>query len=221
MAIFGFAAGGFIYGPTQTFLVRNLVDAVVAAARMTAYTVFLGVYVLFLGKLFEQAQGQVMLVLVLGAMVEAVAISQLRRLAAGLTRGNDWIANRFALAVQGAGGSGASGGAVALGMGPGGTTHAMSSAGLLTGLAAINTVNSNPVAAMLFGNKRNPLDPNARLRNRAEIGMWRTNALANEQGWKRPDRWSRSTAATPIAAPPRRSTASSIAADPWATWKPP
>ncbi|MBB5918778.1 hypothetical protein BJY24_007690 [Nocardia transvalensis] len=57
MAIFGFAAGGFIYGPTQTFLIRNVVDAFIAAGRMTIFTVFLGVYQLFMSDLFQQFGG--------------------------------------------------------------------------------------------------------------------------------------------------------------------
>ncbi|WP_327097444.1 hypothetical protein OIE68_00765 [Nocardia vinacea] len=57
MTIFGFAAGGFIYGPTQTFLIRNVVDAFIAAGRMAAYTIFLGVYTLFLNNMFLQAGG--------------------------------------------------------------------------------------------------------------------------------------------------------------------
>lgn len=183
MSIFGFAAGGFVYGPTQTFLVRNIVDSLVAAGRMAAYTIFLGVYVLFLGNLFREARGQVMVVLVLGAIVEVVAILQLKRLSAGLSRGNEWIANRFSLAVQGAGSGKGGGSGAALGMGPGGASHSLSGAGLITGLAAVNTINNNPIAAMLLGNKRNPLDPHARLRNRAELGGWRANALINERGW--------------------------------------
>ncbi|MBF6170972.1 hypothetical protein [Nocardia blacklockiae] len=185
MAVFGFTAGGFVYGPTQTFLARNLVDGLVSGARMTAYTIFLAVYALFLGKLFEQAGGQVTVVLVLGAIVEVVAILQLKRLAAGLDKGNEWIANRFALAMQGPNGKGGGGGggATALGMGSSaGTGHALSP-GLLATLAAVNTVNNNPIAGVLFGFRRNPFDPNSRLRNRAEVGMWRANAAVHENGW--------------------------------------
>ncbi|MEU7767966.1 hypothetical protein AB0B25_22990 [Nocardia sp. NPDC049190] len=183
MSVFGFAAGGFIYGPTQTFLVRNIVDSFVGAARMTAFTLFLGIYMLLLGNLFEQARGQVMVVLVLGAIVESVAVLQVRRLSAGISRGNDWIANRFSLAIQGAGRSGGGSAGAAFGMGPGGTSHSIAS-GLLTGAAAINTLNGNPVTALLFGNKRSPWDPNASLRNRAEKSGWKANAEVNEKGWQ-------------------------------------
>lgn len=102
MAVFGFAAGGFVFGPSQTFLVRNLVNTGIAAARMCAYTVFIGVYLLFLGNLFQQARGQVLAVIVIAAVVETVAILQFGRLAKGLTRGSNWMTNRFALTIQGA-----------------------------------------------------------------------------------------------------------------------
>lgn len=42
-----------------------------------------------------------MAVFVIGAIVELVAFSQLRRLSKNLRKGNDWVANRFALATQG------------------------------------------------------------------------------------------------------------------------
>lgn len=53
-AIFGFAAGGFIYGPTQAFLIRNVVGSFTAAFTMMTYTIYLGVYALLLNDLFTQ-----------------------------------------------------------------------------------------------------------------------------------------------------------------------
>lgn len=157
MATFGFAAGGFVFGPTQTFLVRNLVNTGIAAARMCAYTVFIGVYMLFLGNLFQQARGQVLAVIVIAAVVEVVAILQFGRLTKGLTRGSDWMANRFSLTIQGArGGSGGT----ALGMGGGGkSSGGGSGAGTIASLAALNTVNSSPLTAWLVGRTVNPLSP--------------------------------------------------------------
>lgn len=183
MAIFGFAAGGFIYGPTQTFLVRNLVDSFVAAARMTVFTLFLGIYTLFLGNLFAQAHDQVMIVLVLGAIVEIVAIVQLRRLSANLTNGTDWIANRFGLAIQGAGTSardGSSGNA--LGMGYAGTRHAMTGphgahggGGLLAGMYTLNAINTSPLTSWLFL-REHPLDPYSKMKNKAQRELWQAQA---------------------------------------------
>ncbi|MFD0361507.1 hypothetical protein ACFQZZ_08630 [Nocardia sp. GCM10030253] len=168
MSIFGFAAGGFVYGPTQTFLVRNLVDSFVAAARMTAFTIFLGVYVLFLGNLFRQAQGQVMAVIVIAGAAEIVAISQLKRLSRSLDSGNEWIANRFALAIQGGQARSSSSGGTALGMGTSSSAGSKGSSGIVTTLAALNTVNSSPITAWLAGGVGNPLNPLARGRRKVD-----------------------------------------------------
>ncbi|MEU0500079.1 hypothetical protein [Nocardia sp. NPDC005998] len=167
MSIFGFAAGGFVYGPTQTFLVRNLVDSFVAAARMTAYTIFLGVYVLFMGNLFAQARGQVIAVIIIAGTVEIVAILQLKRLSSGLSRGNDWIANRFSLAIQGSQTKSSSSGGVALGM-AGGNAKAAPGMGFVNTLGRLNTVNTSPVTAWLAGGTINPLNPLANTRKRIE-----------------------------------------------------
>lgn len=172
MSIFGFAAGGFVYGVTQTFLVRNMVDSVIAAARMTIFTIFLGVYVLFLNDLFDTAGGEVMVVFVVGAVVEIVAISQLRRISAGLDHGNEWLANKFALAMQGSGGAHSSvGGGAALGMGTVGVHHSLSSNKLLVGMGALGTVNNSPATEWLFG-MRTPLRKFARRERAATLGQW-------------------------------------------------
>lgn len=171
MSIFGFAAGGFVYGPTQTFLIRNVVDSFVAAARMTAYTVFLGVYVLILGDLFKLAGDQVMVVFIIGAIFEIVAILQLKRLSKGLDRGNEWIANRFALAVQGSGARGWGGRATALGMGAAGASHSMRM-GVLPTLAAFSTVGNSPATEWLLGRTRSPLRPFARMERESQLAQW-------------------------------------------------
>ncbi|MGK8520066.1 hypothetical protein ACRS6B_00155 [Nocardia asteroides] len=169
MSIFGFAAGGFVYGPTQTFLVRNVVDGFLAAARMAAFTLFLGVYLLFLNNLFQQARGQVMAVIIIAGAVEAIAISQLRRLDLSLSRGNDWVANRFASAIQGPsrpGGGG--GGGTALGMGAalaGGSLRG----GLLAGMSTLNTINASPVTAWLLGATASPLNPLSRRKKQVDL----------------------------------------------------
>ncbi|WP_227983792.1 hypothetical protein [Nocardia spumae] len=173
MSIFGFAAGGFIYGPTQTFLIRNLVDGFVAAARMTAFTIFLGVYVLILHDLFRLAGGQVTIVFLLGALVEIIAILQLRKLGAAFDRGNEWIANRFALTVQGQGGRAASsGGGHALGMGEMSAKHTVHTS-LLPALAAVSTVSNSPVTEWLWGRTRSPLRPFSRTERAAQLAQWR------------------------------------------------
>ncbi|WP_327148023.1 hypothetical protein [Nocardia sp. NBC_01329] len=177
MAIFGFAAGGFVYGPTQTFLVRNIVDAFISAARMAAFTVFLGVYLLFMGNIFDQARGQVMSVIVILCAVELVAISQVRRLNNSLERGNNWVANRFAFAIQGnSGGSGGGGGGTALGMGgaqlPGGGGGGGMSG--LAALAALSTVNNSPLTGWLAMGTPSPLNPLARRKKVSDMVNFRT-----------------------------------------------
>ncbi|MFE7798665.1 hypothetical protein [Nocardia sp. NPDC057440] len=174
MSIFGFAAGGFVYGPTQTFLIRNIVDSFIAAGRMAAYTVFLGIYLLFLGNLFAQAGGQVMAVIIIAGAVEIVAISQLRHLSRSLSTGNDWIANRFALAIQGGRAASAGSGGTAIGMGSTPSAGASHGAKAMTGLATLSTINSSPVTAWLAAGTLNPLNPLARGKKAvdlANIGM--------------------------------------------------
>ncbi|BCK57293.1 hypothetical protein [Nocardia wallacei] len=176
MSIVGFAAGGFIYGPTQTFLIRNVADGFIAAGKMAAYTVFLGFYVLFLGNLFHQAQGQQMAVFFIGAVVMIVAIMQLSKLSDSLDHGNDWVANRFALATQGAlgrgGGGGGGGGGRAIGMGQVGTDHHLH--GLAT-FAAVSTVANSPLTEWLLGGLPGSFHPQSRLKAqmaRAQGGVW-------------------------------------------------
>ncbi|MCX4096194.1 hypothetical protein [Nocardia sp. alder85J] len=188
MTIFGFAAGGFVYGPTQTFLIRNVVDGFVAAARMTAFTIFLGVYVLILRDLFDAAGDQVMVVFVIGAILEIIAIFQLKRLNKTLHSGNEWIANRFALAVQGAGkggsGGGGSGSARAIGMGTVGANHSLT-ATMLPIFAAASTFGNSPITEWLAFGTRNPLRPRARLEKASQIGQqgfWAADGVGGPDG---------------------------------------
>ncbi len=168
LAIFGFAAGGFVYGPTQTFLVRSVVHAFFAAVRMAVMVIFLGVYVLFLGDIFRQAQGQVMAVFVMGAILEIVAISQLKHLDASLSRGNDWVANRFALTLHGAPVKSAGGG-TALGMGTvGAQRHGF---GVIKTLGAVSLVAGSPYTAALLRRRDGTLPDQAIVRVLQNFGL--------------------------------------------------
>ncbi|NEW54329.1 hypothetical protein GV794_01405 [Nocardia cyriacigeorgica] len=163
LMIFGLAAGGFIYGPTQTLMARNAADAGIAGARMAINTVFLSVYLMVLGKVFEQAGGQVISVLCIGATIQIVGILQLRRLNDSLTRGNEWIANRFSTVMRGgqviSGGAGSGGS----GMGSAGVSNSMSPAhAILAGMGVLSTINNSPATAWL-ARRVNPLNPLARL----------------------------------------------------------
>ncbi|MEU7769075.1 hypothetical protein AB0B25_28810 [Nocardia sp. NPDC049190] len=175
-AIFGFAAGAFVYGVTQTFTVRSVVHGFVAAARMAIFIMFLGIYELFLGSLFQQARGQVMAVFVIGALVEIVAILQARRLSRGLDSSNDWISNRFAMAIQSGNAKSSGGGGTALGMGQASSRNAMSG---LAMFAAASTISGSPITAWATGGIRDALMPNAFAKSRADKLGW---AIAGEFG---------------------------------------
>ncbi|MFC9897816.1 hypothetical protein ACFVMC_29355 [Nocardia sp. NPDC127579] len=171
MAIFGLAAGGFIYGPTQTFLVRNMIDSIVATFRMTCFTVFLGAYMLFMGNLFRQSHDQVLSVIIIAGTVELVAISQLHRLSTSLDGANDWMANRFARNLQDVDVTPVGNGR-ALGMGNSGMGGGHGLGGglrTMAGITALNAINASPAMAFLMGGRENPLSPRARGRRRKEI----------------------------------------------------
>ncbi|WP_280384313.1 hypothetical protein [Nocardia wallacei] len=118
MIIFGFAAGAYVYGPSQTFLVRNLVSTWFAVLRFMAYCAATGLILLLSDSIMRQAGGNVLPVLVLWAFFMVVGVVEFRHLRDNMQTSSDWVANRTALAIQGAGGSGGGGGGGrALGMG--------------------------------------------------------------------------------------------------------
>ncbi|GAA5062297.1 hypothetical protein [Nocardia callitridis] len=180
LSIFGFAAGGFIYGPTQTFTVRCVVHGFISAGRMAAFVIFLGIWELVLADLFAQAKGQVMAVFVIGAIFEIIAIMQLKRLSASIDKGNDWVANRFALAIQNGGavqkGSGGGGG-TALGMGDIGASN-KGHLGFLATLGAASTISNSPPTEWLAGGVPGFWHPQARQKARMH-------KLAKEMGMSR------------------------------------
>ncbi|WP_433631272.1 hypothetical protein [Nocardia sp. CA-120079] len=181
MAIFGFAAGGFVYGPSQTFLVRNLVDAFVSAGKMIAFTVYLGIYALVLGDVFKQAQGHGIAVIFIGGSFMLVGIVLLRRMSRNLAAAPGRIAGRIGgvLASGHAAPAGGGGGPM---MGSGGMSGSQR---LVTALAAINTVNASPVAEYLMGRKRSPLSSRAGMRQQAELANMRMAVEADRFGWIR------------------------------------
>jgi hypothetical protein len=181
MAIFGFAAGGFVYGPSQTFLVRNLVDSFVSAGKMVAFTLYLGLYALILGDVFKQAQGHGIAVIFIGGSFMIVGIVLLRRMSHGLTAGTGRIASQISgvlatgYAAQGGGGGPVTGGRSSMS----GTQR------LITGLAALNTVNASPVTEYLMGRRRSPLSSRSAMRQQAELANMRMAVEADRFGWIR------------------------------------
>ncbi|WP_433525801.1 hypothetical protein ACQPZ2_13305 [Nocardia pseudovaccinii] len=183
MAIFGFAAGGYIYGPSQNFLVRNLVDAFVSSGKMVAFTVYLGIYALVLGDVFEQAKGHGIAVIFIGGSFMIVGIVLLRRMSHGLAAGTGRIANQITgvLASGHTGQSGGGSGGATLGSG-GSMTGTQR---LVTGLAALNTFNASPVTEYLMGRTRSPLSSRSGMRQRAELANMRMAVEADRFGWIR------------------------------------
>ncbi|WP_330257121.1 hypothetical protein OG874_22635 [Nocardia sp. NBC_00565] len=184
MAIFGFAAGGFIYGPSQTFLARNLVDAFVSAGKMIAFTVYLGLYALILGDVFKQAQGHGIAVIFIGGSIMIIGIVLLRRMSRSLAAAPSRIAGQIS-AVLASGhvaqtGGGGGGGPM---MGPGGNMSGTQR--LVTTLAALNTVNASPVTEYLMGRRRSPLSSRSRLRQEAEVANMEQAVEAGRFGWIR------------------------------------
>ncbi|MFC3963092.1 hypothetical protein [Nocardia jiangsuensis] len=183
-SIFGFAAGGFVYGPTQSFLVYNIVDGLIAAAAMVVNTIALGAACLFYGNLFRQAGGQVMSVLVISAGAGLVLIVELNLLNRKIAGGTDWIVDRIGNAMRGESGRAAGGGG-AMGTG-GGAGNSIGGLGLLNTLAAVSTINSSPVTEWLWAGTRNPLRPRAhaeRGMQQALWGMYNAPGLGGPTGW--------------------------------------
>ncbi|MFE9327689.1 hypothetical protein ACIHDR_39885 [Nocardia sp. NPDC052278] len=181
MAIFGFAAGGYVYGPSQTFLLRNLVDAFVSAGKMIAFTVYLGIYALVLGDVFKQAQGHGIAVIFIGGSFMIIGIVLLRRMSRGLAAAPARVAGRISgvLATGHAAPAGVGGGSMVGAGGMSGTQR------LVTGLAALNTVNASPVTEYLMGRRRAPLSSRSRLRQEAEVANMVQAAEAGRFGWIR------------------------------------
>lgn len=189
LTIFGFAAGGFVYGPTQAFTVRCLVHGFFSALWMTINIVFLGVYVLFLGDLFQQAQGREMSVFVIVAVVEIVGIFQLKRLNAGLHKGNEWIANRFALAIQNGGAKvnpAYSGGGTALGMGNmGAGGRGMHGLGMMALMGGLSTIANSPLTEWAMGGLPGSIHPQSRMKRlmaESQGGVWNREGFGGPNG---------------------------------------
>ncbi|MFX0576602.1 hypothetical protein [Nocardia nepalensis] len=128
-------------------------------------------------------------VLVIVAVVQVIAIIQLRRLNLNLDRGNEWIANRFALAVQNGGakaGSGSgSGGGTALGMGnahAGGSMHGL---GFLATLGAASTIANSPLTEWAMLGIPGSWRPQSKLKRdmaKQQAGFWNKKGTGGAEG---------------------------------------
>lgn len=149
LAIFGFAAGGFIYGPTQAFLVRNLVDMVGDAGALVVYTTYLGCYALVLDHVFRSAPDSGMAVIFVGGVVLIAGFVLLRRLDLHLLGGQSRIAEKIRAAIEG---RPASAGGPSTGIGEASLRYSLSPGRALgTALRDVAEFNANPVASFMFG----------------------------------------------------------------------
>ncbi|WP_026342803.1 hypothetical protein [Nocardia sp. BMG111209] len=159
LAVFGFAAGGFIYGPTQAFLIRNLVDIVADAAAMVAYTVFLGIYTLVLDDVFRAAAGEEMAVVFVGGLLLLTGFALLRRLDLGLVGGQVRIAEQIRGALAGRSAD-STGSPSSTDLSAASLRYALSPGQLVgrgtSGLEKLAVIDANPLTSLLF-RRPNPL----------------------------------------------------------------
>ncbi|MEU4341106.1 hypothetical protein AB0H00_07510 [Nocardia sp. NPDC023852] len=101
LAIFGFAAGGFIYGPTQAFLVRNLVGMVGDAFSLIVLFAFEGAYILVLDSIFRSAPENGIAVIFVGGIVLIAGFVLLRRLDLNLIGGQSRMAEKIRAVLEG------------------------------------------------------------------------------------------------------------------------
>ncbi|WP_157186836.1 hypothetical protein [Nocardia jiangxiensis] len=204
LAIFGLAAGGYIYGPTQNFTISNIVHGFIAAWRMIVEIVFVAVYLLFLGDLFEQADGQVVTVIVLSGIVMIIMMAQFKRISESVTRGGAAIAGKISASVHGGipaygvagGGGGGGGGSSGLGGEMAAASHKMlmSTVGM-QGIMAVSALSASPLATWLTRGRRNPLNRHSGIERDALIAGWENSA---DPLWAIAQRHSREIGANPL-----------------------
>ncbi|MFC9437182.1 hypothetical protein, partial [Nocardia sp. NPDC057030] len=181
--------GGFIYGVTQTSMIRRLVDTGVAGVRLGANVVLLAAYTLFLGRMLAQAGGNVIEVFIIGVIVLCVGVVQLKRMNSRMTQTTLAIANRIGQSIQAGGifaAPGASGGGGGMGVvGLANSLPASSSGGLVSRLAAFSVIANSPLTELVAGT-RTPFRPFAQMERAATTGWWSAQAvpgLAGPDGW--------------------------------------
>ncbi|MFI9415246.1 hypothetical protein [Nocardia gamkensis] len=153
LAIFGFAAGGFIYGPTQTFLVRNLVGMVGDAFSLVVLFVFEGGFILVLDSLVRAAPDSGIAVIFVAGILLIAGFVLLRRLDLNLIGGQSRMAEKIRAVLEGRPAPAVVGDTTGQGtlryvLSP---DHAIGS-----GLNFLGNVNMSPVASWAF-RRPNPL----------------------------------------------------------------
>lgn len=149
LTVFGFAAGGFIYGPTQAFLVRNLAGMVGDAGALVVYTTYLGCYTLVLDHVFRSAPDSGMAAIFVGGVVLIAGFVLLRRLDLSLLGGQSRTAEKIRAALEG---RPAPAGGPSTGIGESSLRYSLSPGHAMgTALRGIAEFNANPVASFMFG----------------------------------------------------------------------
>ncbi|MEU7765491.1 hypothetical protein AB0B25_10275 [Nocardia sp. NPDC049190] len=153
LAIFGFAAGGFIYGPTQAFLVRNVVGMFADASSMVFLFAFEGGYILVLDSIFRSAPESGIAVMFVGGIVLIAGFVLLRRLDLNLIGGESRISEKIRAILEGRPmptfvGDTTGHGTLRYALSPG---HAIGRS-----LSLLADINGNPASSWLF-RRQNPL----------------------------------------------------------------
>ncbi|MEV6280193.1 hypothetical protein [Nocardia sp. NPDC051832] len=147
----GYADPRLVIGP--------IVHGGVLAAQMVGHIVVIWLWLLVTENFARQAgPDQAASVLIIGAVVQAGAIPQLRKVSAAIHTRGEFLTDRVAAAVRNGGeGSGAGGGG-----GSGGGMGATNAGGVMADLGTLNTLNSSAPLAWLLAGTPNPLSPLAR-----------------------------------------------------------
>ncbi|MEU0539030.1 hypothetical protein ABZ319_04110 [Nocardia sp. NPDC005978] len=172
--IFALAFGGYIPGPTQTTLIHGIVGGLVAAGKMSAFTLGVSIYTFILIGIFDSARGHEMKASFLASIVVLAALSQARRFSAALDRSNDEITKRIAAMLS------HSNGRSEMIPSPSGVSPMMRWTAAMT---AMNAFNSSPAAAWMLGRRLGPLNPRSRIRQAAENNTMRLAASGQLLEW--------------------------------------
>ncbi|WP_297628008.1 hypothetical protein [Nocardia sp.] len=182
VAMVSLISSAYLPGPPQTVAFQGFFHGAYSAVKMGGLIGLVGAYQLFMGDLYQQAQGNTIQIAIVAAIFELVAVIRYRRLLRAWGSADSWFVNGFALAGRNgihfgfgpSGGSGGgSGGGTALGMGTAGANgHGL---GMLTrGAAVVAAINTSPVAEAFFRRQRPLGNMSIKQRRMAEsqVGVW-------------------------------------------------
>ncbi|WP_169814289.1 hypothetical protein [Nocardia mexicana] len=189
LIIFGFAAGAYVPGPSQTLTIRSLMHTVFAVLKFMFYCGAAGMAALISNSVMSQAKdGAALPVLTLWAFLMLIGVIEFRHMRDSFGKGQDWASNQASLAVSGAtaggGGGGGGGGGRALGMGDAsaGTNHFK----MMAAMAGANTISSFAPLEWAVGGIPGFGHPMAKAKRdeaRANRGKWKHKGYGGKRGW--------------------------------------